>query len=44
MLCEICKKEWDPKCSWTPCQLIKELRRGNNETSRPEETPTTVNS
>lgn len=19
--CVICKKEWDPKCSWMPCKL-----------------------
>ena len=20
-VCVICKKQWDPKCSWMPCKL-----------------------
>jgi len=45
MLCEICKKEWNPNCSWSPCQLTNELtRRGNYETTRSQETSTTINS
>lgn len=44
MICEICKKEWNPNCSWSPCQLTTELKRGNYETTRSQETSTTINS
>ena len=26
--CVICKKEWDPKCKWMPCQLERVRVKG----------------
>lgn len=44
MLCKICNKELDKKCSWVPCQLTQLLRGHNNETSRSKETSTVIDS
>jgi len=30
-VCGICKKPLDPKCTWIPCQLEKEINRAKKE-------------